>query len=232
MENPQPAAANPDEPLPAVPSRRILAVRGGKWWAVNYCRFQYGVLRAGFPRHAPALRSLKAHGLLQTYGQLFPEGITPEARAGGLTVTVFPKARSLPALEEVRLWPEARGLAESDVQVFFHHYAALGWRQPSGRRYPDFRALLSRWRALGEGHPATLNGPAVAVLQHRLARLEGRLEELKRRRYQPHPGAIPQITPEALEEIARLQTEKADLQTRLIHANSHIPNHQIQSPRV
>ena len=213
-----------DEPRPALPSQRVMFTKTGKYWVANFCRFQYGKLRAGYPMHVPALRSLAAHGLLETYAQLFPEGIAEEAKRGTAAAS-FPKPRPVPTMAEVRGWPEAKDMGEDDLQLFFHHYAACGWRQPNGKLYSLPPSLLAKWRAMGRARPVPeLSCPEALVIQSRIERIEARIAELGQQTHQPHPTAVPQARPEALEEIARLQTEKTRLQTILINGNRNIPS--------
>jgi hypothetical protein len=209
-----------DEPQPAMAVQRILLTKTGKWWIVHFCKFQYGVLRSKHPPHAPVLRSLRTHDLLETYSQLFPDGITQEARTKGAGQVSFPQARRLPTLEAIRQWPEAAGIEESDLQVFYHHYTALGWRQDNGKLPANFRALLGQWHAASKSRASTeLSAEAVRTIQARLQEIEERIAQLNRQTYQPYPTAVPQIQPEALAEIARLQAQRSRLQTRIIDGN-------------
>ena len=227
-EYPWPGDRQGREIRPAVPVQRVMLTQTRQWWVRDFCQFQYGKLRENQPGHVPALRSLARHDLLATYAEIFPEGIAEGARGGAPQKFPFPKSRRLPALEDMRQWPEAQGMPETELQVFYHHYAALRWRQPNGRLYADFRAILAKWRIAGEDRtPAELSAATVCALKARIADLDGRLHELSMDTFKPHPAAEPQIRPKSLEEMARLENEKASLQTLLAHGQSHHPNHQV-----
>ena len=61
--------------------------------------------------------------------------------------------------------------------------------------------------------------------QARIEAIDRRLQELKQDLFSPHPAAAPQIRPESLAEMARLESEKATLQALPPHGD--LPNQQI-----
>ena len=105
-------------------------------------------------------------------------------------------------------------MEENELDVFYHHYTALGWRRENGRLPASFRALLAEWRDGAKARISTKLSPTeVAGIQARLKGIDDRLAELKRQTYQPYAMAPLQIKPEALTEMAQLQAERSKLLT-------------------
>jgi hypothetical protein len=202
----------------------VVILPSGKWWLVRFIAFQYGrqgmdfFLSDSSPLHIPIFRKLAEHGLWQKFIEFFPDCVPKGMKLNPPNSLVG--RRGLPTLEEVRGWPEAAGMEDADIRMFFYHHKSLNWRI-GGVLAESFPDLLEKWRARAERDrgPDAWKGESAVGLKIRIDSVDKKIDELKTQVYVPLGKQHSEVKPDAMAEIKRLKGLKEQYETELRERN-------------
>lgn len=193
---------------------------GNCWWFPSYIPFQYGYGpfdETSSKFHAPMLRALRKHGVLDTFRSLYPQikfvlGEKPEA----------PQCQPPKDIEEVVAHAKQSlpDFPEEKVKQFYFYYAASKWVVRG--TVQDWKLLLERWvlvakQRTSESAPAPQqkNSQKIWALQKQIDKLKESIEAQKRNTYRP-PGTFTDIiTPPAKKAIAEMNERIEQLEKQI-----------------
>lgn len=197
------------------------------WWFPSYIPFQYwkpgsALVDSGDKAgsyFAPMFRSLRKHGMLETFQRLYPNiQITRLGPAEPQTPSEFAPPKDI---EEVRAYAKEKTptVTADRLDYFWRYYSALKWRfkgQPA-----RWQELLEMWAIQGElkqkesAAPPESGSSKLWRWQQQIEKLKAAIEEQKRNTFRP-PGTFKDIiTPAAKKAIREMEERIAGLEKEI-----------------
>ncbi len=198
---------------------------GNYWWFPSYIPFQYGfgpfVESTGKDKsgsfHAPMLRALRKHGVLETFRSLYPQikfVLSEKAEE--------PKCKTPNDVEEVMTYAKEKfpDFPQDKVKQFYFYYAASKWIVRGSVQ--DWKMLLERW-VLVANQRASESSTAKPQTreqkiwgnQKQIDSLKASIEKHRKITYRP-PGTFDDIiTPPAKQAIAEMQKRIEELEKEI-----------------
>ena len=129
-------------------SPAVIRLPGGeKWWVTGFVAFQYGPAKLRkIPPHIPIFRALIRAGVWQQFTEFYPDMVPKEfLDEPPITIEVSSLPGMQPSIEDVKSWPESKGLPIQEVVHFHSYWSSRGWKR--GReRIHDPKAALTDWK--------------------------------------------------------------------------------------
>ena len=180
-----------NEAYRAFGNERVCVLPSGKWFILNFARFQYGRLTETSTPHKRVIEKAKAHGLRVSEGFLStPPGIIPprvgttleeedrdkeeEGKGSGETISQRidadlaneqggnTLASRRPTMEALLLHGAKIGLPESEVHKFWNHYESNGWKVGKNPM-KSYTHSMANWKATWEERRAQASGRPIGA---------------------------------------------------------------------